>query len=68
VPDLAAELRVPARYVLAAPERSVMPPEPRARLLGKLPAGSDAVVLDGGHTLHRDRFDDYVATVLDFIG
>ena len=68
VPELAADVRVPARYVLATVERSVMPEEPRKRLLANLPDGSDAVVLDGGHTLHRDRYDEYLATVLDFLG
>jgi pimeloyl-ACP methyl ester carboxylesterase len=68
VADLAAEIRIPTRYVLASVERSVMPEEPRRRLIANLPEGSDAVVLDGGHTLHRDRFAEYVATVLDFLG
>ena len=67
VADLAAEIRIPTRYVLAPVERSVMPEEPRRRLKANLSEGSDIVVLDGGHTLHRDRFDEYLATVLDFI-
>lgn len=68
VVELAAEVRIPTRYVLASVDRSVMPQEPRRRLLENLPDGSDAVVLEGGHTLHRDRFDDYMATVLEFLG
>lgn len=68
VADLAAQIVIPTRYILASVERSVMPAEPRARLLANLPDGSDAVVLDGGHTLHRDQFDAYMAAVRDFIG
>ncbi len=67
VADLAAEIRIPTRYVLASLDRSVFPEEPRRRLRANLPAGSDIVELEGGHTLHRDAFDAYVATVLDFI-
>jgi pimeloyl-ACP methyl ester carboxylesterase len=65
--DLAAEIRIPTRYVLAPVDRSVMPDEPRRRLIANLPEGSDALVLDGGHTLHRDRFDEYVTAVFDFL-
>lgn len=68
VADLAAEIETPARYILATPDRSVMPDDPRRRMLERLPAGSDVVVLEGGHTLHRDRYDDYLAAVLEFIG
>jgi pimeloyl-ACP methyl ester carboxylesterase len=68
VSDLARELTVPARYILASEERSVMQGEARRRLLANLPPGSDAVVLEGGHALHRDRYDDYLATVLEFVG
>lgn len=68
VAALAAELQVPARYVLAGEDRSVMTGDARRRLLENMPDGSDAVVLDGGHTLHRDRYDQYLAAVLDFIG
>lgn len=68
IADLAAEIAIPARYVLGAVDRSVMPAEPRRRLVANLRDGSDVVVLDGGHTLHRDRYDDYLATVLDFLG
>ncbi|HSK94969.1 MAG TPA: alpha/beta fold hydrolase [Candidatus Angelobacter sp.] len=68
VSELAGELRIPARYILAAEDRSVMVGEARRRLIANLPEGSDAIILDGGHTLHRDRFDDYLAAVLNFVG
>jgi pimeloyl-ACP methyl ester carboxylesterase len=66
VADLAAEIRVPTRYILASLDGSVMPAEPRRRLEANLPAGSDIVVLTGGHTLHRDRFDDYLGAIRAF--
>jgi len=68
VAELAAELAVPARYILAAEDRSVMQGDARRRLQRHLPPGSDVVVLDGGHTLHRDRYDEYLAAILDFVG
>jgi pimeloyl-ACP methyl ester carboxylesterase len=68
VSDLARELAVPARYILASEERSVMQGDARRRLLANLPSGSDAVVLEGGHTLHRDQFDAYLVAVLEFVG
>lgn len=68
VAELAAEVVIPTRYILATEERSVMPAEPRRRLRANLPEGSDVVVLDGGHTLHRDQFDAYMEAVDDFIG
>ena len=67
VADQAAEIAIPTRYVLASVDRSVMPEKARRRLMASLPEGSDAVVLDGGHTLHRDRYDDYLTVVLDFL-
>ncbi len=67
VAELAAEILIPTRYVLPTAQRSVFPEEARRRLADNLPDGSDIVVLAGGHTLHRDAFDAYVATVLDFI-
>ena len=68
VAEMAAGVALPSRYILATEDRSVMPAEPRRRLETNLPAGSDIVVLDGGHTLHRDQFDAYMAAVGDFIG
>jgi len=42
-------------------------PALRAQLLAGVPSGSRALQLDSGHTIHRDRFDDYMATVLDWL-
>lgn len=65
--DLAPSLRVPTLYLLAAEDRSVFPPEPRRELARRLPAASRITVMDAGHTIHRDRFDAYVSTVLAWL-
>jgi pimeloyl-ACP methyl ester carboxylesterase len=61
-PALASMLRVPALYLLADEERSALGAE-RAVLTRSLPSGSEAVELDSGHTIHRDRFDAYLSQV-----
>jgi pimeloyl-ACP methyl ester carboxylesterase len=61
-PELAPSLRVPALYLVADAKRSALGAE-RARLLRSLPLGAEAVELDSGHTIHRDRFDAYLAEV-----
>ena len=54
--------------VLAAADgRSAIGGEQRAQLLAGVPSGSRALQLDSGHTIHRDRFDDYMATILDWL-
>jgi pimeloyl-ACP methyl ester carboxylesterase len=67
VPDLVPLLEVPTLYFLAAEDRSVYVGEARRRLAEDLPPGSRLVVAEAGHTIHRDRFEEYVATVLDWI-
>jgi pimeloyl-ACP methyl ester carboxylesterase len=64
--DLAPSLRVPALYLIADGERSALG-EARAQLIGSLPAEARAVEFDSGHTIHRDRFDEYVAEVLRWL-
>jgi hypothetical protein len=58
---------VPALYLLADEARSVFAGEARRELERRLPANARIRVMDAGHTLHRDRFEDYVAAVLDWI-
>ncbi len=65
--DLAPRITVPALYLLADEARSVFPAVARGQLEATLPAGSAVVVLDAGHTIHRDRFDDYVRRVLAWL-
>ena len=64
--ELAPQLRVPALYLVADEERSALG-EARAQLIGSLPAGAQAVEIDSGHTIHRDRFDAYMAEVLRWL-
>ena len=64
--ELAPSLRVPALYLVADEERSALG-EARARLIGSLPAQSEAIVIDSGHTIHRDRFEAYMAGVLRWL-
>ena len=64
--ELAPALRVPALYLLADERRSAIG-DKRQQLVGSLPAGSSVTELDSGHTVHRDRFDDYVSEVLGWI-
>lgn len=65
--ELAPILTVPALYMLAAEARSAIWGEERRALLDGVPAGSKAVELDAGHVIHRDRFDDYMRTLLDWL-
>ena len=65
--ELAPRQSVPALYVLAAEDRSVIAGETRRELERTLPANARIVVVDAGHTVHRDRFDEYVAAVTDWI-
>jgi pimeloyl-ACP methyl ester carboxylesterase len=65
--DLAPHQSVPALYVLAAEDRSVIVGDARRELERNLPANARIIVLDAGHTVHRDRFEKYVAAVADWI-
>jgi pimeloyl-ACP methyl ester carboxylesterase len=65
--DLAPMLAAPALYLLATEERSAFPAEPRRRLEATLPSNARLVVLDAGHTIHRDRFDEWMAVVTDWL-
>src|SRR5688500_518200 len=67
VPALAPILAVPTLYLLAAEDRSVFAGAARRRLAADLPEHCRLEVMDAGHTIHRDRFDGYVAKVLAWI-
>lgn len=64
--DLAPALRVPALYLLADEERSAVGAE-RARLIGSVPPGAEVIELDSGHTIHRDRTDEYLSQVVRWL-
>jgi pimeloyl-ACP methyl ester carboxylesterase len=59
---------MPALWILGDERRSVLLGEPRDRLRRTLPGHARLVEADAGHTVHRDRFDEYRAAVLDWIG
>ena len=64
--ELAPSLRPPALYLVADEDRSALG-EARAQLIGSLPAQAEAVEFVSGHTIHRDRFDAYMAEVLRWL-
>lgn len=68
VVELAARMAVPVLYILADDERSVLVGPARARLLENLPPDARMIELDAGHTVHRDRFEEYVSAVVDWAG
>jgi pimeloyl-ACP methyl ester carboxylesterase len=61
--DIAPRLPVPALYLLAAEGRSVFQGAARRQLADTLADNARIVVANAGHTVHRDRFDEYVETV-----
>lgn len=62
VVDLLPRLEVPTLLLLADPERSVFPPAAREAIRPG-PGGLEIQVFDAGHTIHRDRFDEYVNAI-----
>jgi hypothetical protein len=52
---------------MAAEDRSVFRGEARRQLEATLPADARMLVVDAGHTVHRDRFDEYLTAVLEWI-
>ena len=67
VPDLVPKIQVPALYVLGSEDRSVYVGEARRRLMVELPPSARLDVIDAGHTVHRDRFAEYMQAVLPWI-
>lgn len=65
--DLLHRLEVPTLLLLADPQRSVFPPTARDSLRPG-PGGLETISFDAGHTIHRDRFDDYVAAIVGWAG
>lgn len=63
VPTQAASLPVPTLWILGDEARSVMVGPARRELEAALPSTAEITALDAGHTVHRDRFDEYMATL-----
>lgn len=64
--DLLPHVAVPTLLLLADERRSVFPAAAHQQLAGRLPAGVRQLVIDSGHTIHRDRYEEYVARILDW--
>ncbi|HEX5040182.1 MAG TPA: alpha/beta hydrolase [Candidatus Limnocylindria bacterium] len=67
VPDLVRQLPMPTLHLLAAGDgRSVYAGDARRRLVEELPPHARLVEFDCGHVLHRDRYERYVGTILEW--
>lgn len=66
VMDAAADLQIPTLFLLADEERSVLAGAARERLRAALPASARIREFDSGHTIHRDRFDQVLAAILEW--
>ena len=66
VMDAAADLEIPTLFLLADEERSVLLGPARERLRDALPDSSRIREFDSGHTIHRDRFQEYLAAILEW--
>ena len=64
--ELVPKIQIPTLYVLADVERSVLGSK-RQALVTSLPAAASLVELDSGHTVHRDRFDAYMAALVGWL-
>ncbi|HJP71245.1 MAG TPA: alpha/beta fold hydrolase [Candidatus Limnocylindria bacterium] len=67
VPALVQLITVPTLYVLGDEQRSVYRGDARRRLAHELPPNARLAVADAGHTIHRDQFEWYMATVVDWL-
>ena len=64
--ELAPRIPIPTLYLLADEQRSALGSK-RAALIGSLPEGATVAELDSGHTVHRDRFDAYLSSLLAWL-
>ena len=66
VVELAPRIELPTLYLLADEQRSALGAN-RSALISSLPAAASLIELDSGHTVHRDRFDAYVAALVAWL-
>jgi pimeloyl-ACP methyl ester carboxylesterase len=66
--DLLPQVAIPTLLLLAEEGRTVFPTASREQLAGRLPAHVRQHVVEAGHTIHRDRFDEYLSTILEWAG
>ena len=67
VPALLPQLTVPTLLLLASEGRSVFPPAMRQQLAPALPPNVRVEVVDSGHTIHRDRFSEWMRLVTEWL-
>ena len=66
VVDLAPTIRIPTLYLLATEDRSALGSR-RSDLIDSLPKSASVLEVDCGHTVHRDRFEEYVSALLEWL-
>ena len=66
VVELAPTIRIPTLYLLATEDRSALGSR-RADLIDSLPKSASVLEVDCGHTVHRDRFGEYVSALLAWL-
>jgi hypothetical protein len=67
VVELAPRIRIPMLYLLADEARSALGAR-RSDLFASLPSNATLVEFDSGHTVHRDRFEDYLPALWTWLG
>jgi pimeloyl-ACP methyl ester carboxylesterase len=69
VGEIVPGLAMPTLVILGGEARSVFAGDARRRLTDELPPSARLVVIDAaGHTVHRDRYDEYFAALLGWLG
>lgn len=66
--ELVATVAVPSLLLLAEEDRSAITGDGRERTLANMPPTMSRVDFPTGHVIHRDAFDDYMRTVIDWLG
>ena len=64
--DLVATVEVPSLLLLAEEGRSALVGEARERVLAAVPPTMTVVEFPAGHVIHRDAFDEYLRTVVEW--
>lgn len=67
VVELAPKIRIPMLYLLADEARSALGGQ-RSALIASLSSNASLVEFDSGHTVHRDRFEEYISALETWLG
>ncbi len=68
VVELLQAMTLPTLLLLADPADSGIPVADRERLAPRLPRNVQLFEVHSGHVIHRDRFDEYVAAIIEWSG